>query len=120
MEQVGHLTDLEPLWLGRLDDFQSGLEVLHAVDLENRATWDADHNSCTVEAHLSDFRSLRQELVARATSMASERPLVWALHPRFKQPMTVVDLAFFVAEHDDHHLAAITELIGRFSPGAAV
>jgi len=25
--------------------------------------------------------------------------------------MKVVDLAFFVAEHDDHHLAAITELI---------
>jgi len=24
--------------------------------------------------------------------------------------MTVVDLCFFVAEHDDHHLAAITEL----------
>ena len=24
--------------------------------------------------------------------------------------MTVVDLCYFVAEHDDHHLAAITEL----------
>jgi hypothetical protein len=25
--------------------------------------------------------------------------------------MRVIDLAFFAAEHDDHHLARITELI---------
>jgi uncharacterized damage-inducible protein DinB len=37
-----------------------------------------------------------------------------ALHPRLGQPMTVVDHLFFVAEHDDHHLAAIGELIRRF------
>jgi hypothetical protein len=35
-----------------------------------------------------------------------------AHHPRLEQPMTVVDLCFFVAEHDDHHLAAITSLRG--------
>jgi hypothetical protein len=26
--------------------------------------------------------------------------------------MRLLDLAFFIAEHDDHHLARITELIG--------
>jgi hypothetical protein len=30
-----------------------------------------------------------------------------ALHPRLKIPMRIVDLAYFVAEHDDHHLATI-------------
>ena len=34
-----------------------------------------------------------------------------ALHPRLEKPMTVVDLFFFVAEHDDHHLAQISELL---------
>jgi len=34
-----------------------------------------------------------------------------ALHPRLKTPMRLLDLAFFVAEHDDHHLATISELI---------
>jgi hypothetical protein len=33
------------------------------------------------------------------------------LHPRLKQPMRLVDHLFFVAEHDDHHLAKIWELI---------
>ena len=30
--------------------------------------------------------------------------------PRLGTPMRLVDLAFFVAEHDDHHLAQITFL----------
>ena len=33
-----------------------------------------------------------------------------ALHPRLKTPMRISDLFLFVAEHDDHHLAAVTAL----------
>jgi hypothetical protein len=32
-----------------------------------------------------------------------------------KTPMNVVDLAFFVAEHDDYHLAKISELLAADS-----
>jgi hypothetical protein len=32
-------------------------------------------------------------------------------HPRLKTPMRLVDHLFFVAEHDDHHLARIWELL---------
>jgi hypothetical protein len=32
------------------------------------------------------------------------------VHPRLGTPMRLVDMMFFVAEHDDHHLATITEL----------
>jgi hypothetical protein len=31
--------------------------------------------------------------------------------------MRVLDLAFFIAEHDDHHLARISELIRAFVKG---
>ena len=34
-----------------------------------------------------------------------------AWHPRLDRPMRVIDLAIFAAEHDDHHLARITELL---------
>ena len=37
-----------------------------------------------------------------------------ALHPRLQTPMKIIYLAFFVAEHDDHHLAYITYLKGLF------
>jgi hypothetical protein len=33
-----------------------------------------------------------------------------ALHPRLQMEIRVLDLAFFIAEHDDHHLARISEL----------
>jgi len=34
----------------------------------------------------------------------------FSLHPRLKTPMRTMDLFLFVADHDDHHLARITEL----------
>ncbi|MCK4414213.1 MAG: hypothetical protein KAY32_11760 [Candidatus Eisenbacteria sp.] len=34
-----------------------------------------------------------------------------AIHPRLNQPMRVLDLMIFAAEHDDHHLVRITELL---------
>jgi hypothetical protein len=33
-----------------------------------------------------------------------------ARHPRLGQPMRLLDAAFFTAEHDDEHLARISEL----------
>jgi uncharacterized damage-inducible protein DinB len=115
VEQVGHLTDLEHLWLGRLDDFVAGAAVLRPADLENRATWDAKHNDRSIGDHLDRFEALREVLVRRVEEMGADEPLRSSLHPRLDQPMTVVDLAFFVAEHDDHHLAAITALSGALS-----
>lgn len=34
-----------------------------------------------------------------------------ARHPRLGSPMRVIDLAYFVAEHDDHHMARLRELV---------
>jgi hypothetical protein len=39
---------------------------------------------------------------------AGDAPL--ARHPRLGTPMRLIDLAYFVAEHDDHHLARLREL----------
>jgi hypothetical protein len=33
-----------------------------------------------------------------------------AQHPRLGTPMRLIDLAYFVAEHDNHHLARLREL----------
>lgn len=34
-----------------------------------------------------------------------------ALHPRLNQRIRLLDLMVFAAEHDDHHLARISELL---------
>ena len=108
-ENVGHLLDLEALWEQRLDDFDAGATVLHAADLENRKTHDANHNARDIEDLLREFRTVRLRIVSRLEQMDDSALLRVALHPRLQQPMSVVDLAFFVAEHDDHHLVTIAQ-----------
>jgi uncharacterized damage-inducible protein DinB len=110
-ENAGHLLDLESLWDQRLDDYDAGTRELHAADLENRKTHDAGHNDRPILDILAEFSSVRGRIVDRLAEMSSEELGRTALHPRLQQPMSVVDLCFFVAEHDDHHLRTIEELI---------
>jgi hypothetical protein len=63
-----------------------------------------------MEDVLADVRHERGALVAQLESVDVELFARTALHPRLGVPMRLVDLMLFVAEHDDHHLAAITEL----------
>lgn len=110
-ENVGHLLDLERLWLQRVDDIVAGRPRLSPADLQNRATAEADHNARELGAVLTELRAARGRFVAALESMNRE---LWArssLHPRLESPMRTIDLAFFVAEHDDHHLATITAIL---------
>jgi uncharacterized damage-inducible protein DinB len=110
-ENAGHLLDLEPLWDGRLDDLLAGAPELRSTDLRNRKTDEANHNSRQCEEILAAFRKSRKQIVRRLEALDDSQLVATALHPRLHQPMTVVDLFFFVAEHDDHHLARITRIL---------
>jgi len=109
-EHIGHLGDLEPLGLGRLDDFFIGLPELRAADMSNRKTDEANYNAIEVSVLLNEFRMQRDILVARLRGMTEKDLLISSVHPRLKTPMRIIDLAFFIAEHDDHHLASISEI----------
>lgn len=113
-ENVGHLGDLETLLAGRLDDFREGRNTLRAADLKNTRTHEARHNEAEIEALLLTFRKERFATVARLEALGASDLDRTALHPRLNQPMTIVDHVFFFAEHDDHHLAAIGQLIRTF------
>jgi uncharacterized damage-inducible protein DinB len=110
-EHIGHLLDLDELHAGRLDDFLAGAEVLRAADMTNRKTHEADHNRRPIADLLQAFRRERERFVARLDAWDEGLIGLTALHPRLNQPMRVIDMAFFTAEHDDHHLAQMTELI---------
>jgi len=116
-ENVGHLLDLEPLWLRRAQQVFAGDAELVAADLTNRRTHEADHNAGRVADLLRQFRGARAEFVL-LLGRADEATIVRsALHPRLRTPMRLIDLALFVAEHDDHHVATITELLARWGVG---
>lgn len=109
-EQAGHLRDLDELHEGRLEDYARGLEVLRAADMKNRKTEEADHNATPLEEILAGFRAARERFVRRLEALTEAEVAASALHPRLHKQMRVIDMAYFTAEHDDHHLAAVAEL----------
>jgi len=61
------------------------------------------------------FSQIRQQTLALLEDIDDETVFKSALHPRLKTPMRTIDLFLFLAEHDDHHLARISELIKMIS-----
>jgi uncharacterized damage-inducible protein DinB len=112
-EHIGHLTDLEPLWQGRLQDFLDGKTELRPADLQNTKTNEANHNARSIETLLREFRQIRKQTIHQLETVTEEQVFRSALHPRLKTPMRLMDSFLFVAEHDDHHLASITALSHR-------
>lgn len=110
-ENIGHLTDLEPLWQGRLGDIMNNEIELRTTDLQNTKTNLANHNDKSIQELLLDFRKIREHTINTLQSINDDIIFKSALHPRLKTPMRTMDLFLFVADHDDHHLARITELI---------
>ena len=110
-EQVGHLYDLEQLWYGRIEDFLAGEENLRAADLSNTKTHEADHNKKSMYELLAMFSQARKRLVEKVENFGEATASLTALHPRLQTTMRLIDSLFFVAEHDDHHLAKIRELL---------
>ena len=115
-EQAGHLLDLEELGMIRRDDFEAGRDPLTAADMANQKSFAANHNATALESILSAFRHERMAFVRRLEGYDDEFMERTALHPRLQVRIRVIDLAFFIAEHDDHHLARVSELI-RLSAG---
>ena len=114
-ENVGHLLDLEPLWHQRVGDLARRRGELAAADLTNRRTHEANHNAAPLAGLLAAFRTARDTLVRAFEAFPEDGMSFTALHPRLKAAMNVTDLAYFVAEHDDYHLARISELLGKAS-----
>ena len=109
-EHLGHLGDLEGLWARRTEELLRAEGELSAADMSNRATRERDHNARAIAAIVAEFRVARGRWTDRLDACSDADVARSSLHPRLKRPMRLVDLCFFVAEHDDHHLAVVTRL----------
>ncbi len=110
-ENVGHLLDLESLHTTRLQEFIRGTKVLSAADLKNQRTDTANFNTQSLDSITKAFRTERSHFVAIVEQLNEDVIARTALHPRLQKMMNVLDLCYFMAEHDDHHLARINELL---------
>ncbi len=112
-EHLGHLYDLEELWWKRLQDFAENLPMLATADLNNTKTKEAGHNEKKLEGLMLSFTIERQKILETVYGFDQEMLSRTSVHPRLNQPMRLIDSLFFVAEHDDNHIAAISNLLRK-------
>jgi hypothetical protein len=89
---------------------------LRPADVSGRRTNEKNYNLEDLLTILNRFRSKREGFVAHLRRLKPGDFGWTAMHPRLNKPMRLCDMLFFQAEHDDHHLARIEELIQCFKP----
>ncbi|MFZ1677028.1 MAG: DinB family protein [Saprospiraceae bacterium] len=110
-EQIGHLADLEALHEGRINDFLLRKDSLRPADMTNAVTNSAKHNASSIQELINNFSVKRIAFVSRLEQLSDEIHEVKSIHPRLKVLMRPSDMAYFTAEHDDHHITSIRELM---------
>ena len=60
---------------------------------------------------ITEFSNERKRMLEKIHLFNAETLGKTALHLRLNIPMRMVDSLYFVAEHDDHHLAIISNLL---------
>ncbi|MBC8047463.1 MAG: DinB family protein [Fimbriimonadaceae bacterium] len=109
-QHIGHLIDLEELHSARIIDFRNNATVLSAWDGLNIKTEQANHNAKNIDDILNELHVVRKEFISKLLKFSDDDLIKTSLHPRLQKQMRVIDMAYFVAEHDDHHIAKIFEL----------
>ncbi len=110
-EHIGHLVDLEDLHIGRVIDFVNRKETLRPADMSNKQTYSANHNKKSITKLIDEFASKRNILVLSLNNLDDKTQRYSSMHPRLKVPMKSVDMAFFTAEHDEHHISSMYEIL---------
>jgi uncharacterized damage-inducible protein DinB len=87
--------------------------VLTPADINNPGTKEARHNEKTLEQLLSQFTIERQEMLESVYNADTALLSRISVHPRLNIPMRFIDALYFVAEHDDHHISAISTLLRK-------
>ena len=110
-EHIGHLLDLEELHLGRVYDFIDRKTILSAADMSNQQTNTANHNDTELAELIGLFSTKRYFFMKALKNLDDTTQEFVSMHPRLQEKMKPVDIAFFTAEHDDHHIASISSII---------
>jgi len=110
-QHIGHFIDLEELHQARVEQFKEQLIELRAADMSNQKTYQADHNTRNVSELLAQLRKVRAHFIKSIEEIEEDKLEHKALHPRLQKQITITDLAYFVGEHDNHHLTIMAGLL---------
>jgi uncharacterized damage-inducible protein DinB len=105
-QEIGHLAEVDEIANKRLDEMVAGVAILSPAVFEP-----ADYNAWTMDRVLNLLNTNREKNLRKYESLSHADLIKSSLHPRLKVQMTPVDLAWFDAEHDDHHLVKVNQLL---------
>lgn len=105
-QQIGHLAEVDEVANKRLDEMVAGITPLSPAVFEPQ-----DYNPWPIDKLIDLFKTNRLINLKKYQSLSDPDLLKPSLHPRLKVMMTPVDLAWFDAEHDDHHLVKINGIL---------
>lgn len=112
-QNIGHLFLLEIIWRARFQEINDGKKMMSPADLNNTATTRSSFNKLSITELTKCFWYERIKTIDFLKSLNSDDILKSSIHPRLNQPMRVIDLMYFVAEHDQHHMNTILEIMNN-------
>ena len=108
-QNIGHLAEVDEIALKRIGEIIKGISPMSPAVFEPQQ----DYNVQPIDNVIEYFRTNRLRCLERYQNLSEEELSKKSLHPRLKIMITPVDLAWFDAEHDDHHLVRIQEIIDQ-------
>jgi len=109
-QHIGHLAEVDQIANKRIQEMRDGLAMLSPAVFEPQ-----DYNPWPIDNVLLFFHATRTSNLTTYRGIPENELLKSSKHPRLGVQMTPVDLAWFDAEHDDHHLVKINEIISTFT-----
>lgn len=113
-EHIAHLDDLHELDEKRLAEYLAGAQVLSPADVGNALTEAGHHNEASIAEILDRFRRHRGSLVEKLEAVPESAIAASCRHARLGQELRLIDWVYFMAEHDDHHLARARRALRRW------
>jgi hypothetical protein len=111
-ENIAHLAEVDEIALKRIDEMRQGISPLSPAVIQPGR----DYNAQSILEVLAFFMNNRKKNLEKYRGLTDGDLAKSSLHPRLKVQMTPVDLAWFDAEHDDHHLVRINEILKALRP----
>jgi len=105
-QNIGHLAEVDEISNKRIGEMISEAAMLSPAVFEPK-----DYNPWPIEKVVALFYKNRKLNLEKYKSLSLHELHKSSMHPRLHLKMTPVDLAWFDAEHDDHHLVRINEII---------
>ena len=110
-ENIGHLAEVDEIAGKRIGEMISAISPMSPAVFEPRP-----YHEWPIARVLAYFRENRIRNIDLYAALTVDELEKSSEHPRLKVRMTPVDLALFDAEHDDHHLVRINEILAVLWP----